>query len=93
MLEFYETLQEKDINLGKMNVEQLSAIQLNSLLNLNTIFSNYDCFIYIDNDKNIIVTSDYRDQDVIRDTKFRNGWITKHIDLVFGEINDIKENE
>lgn len=85
--QLYEICSTKDVNLGKIDVSKLTVKQLNTLMSLNS----YSLIFYINDDSDLIMTTSFRDQKNERQTKFKNHWITMHIDFLFGKIDGTQE--
>lgn len=87
----YETLNDRDVNLGKVDLSTMTNKQINCLMSVNGGFRNYQCMCFLNEDMELIVTTQYRYQEEHQSTRYRVDWMTMMIDFVMGKQEDRKE--
>lgn len=79
----FEKVYERDIVLGKLDMAKLSMKQLNTLFSLQATFSSQHMRLYFDESGTLVLTNQYRYQDV-RDThELAWCYMTMGLDFIF----------
>jgi len=89
----YEILNERDINLGKINFAEMTNKQINCLMGVNSGFAHYRSMCFLNDDMELILTTQYRYQEEHQKTRYRVSWMTWMIDFVMGKRQDIGDDE
>lgn len=84
----YEELNKRDINLGKVDLSSMTNKQVNCLMGVNSGFGNYQCRCFLNEDMELIATTQYRYQEEHQSTRYRVDWMTMMIDFVMGRRGD-----
>lgn len=93
MTKLYYELNDRDVNLGKIDLSKMTNKQINCLMGVNGGFRNNFCMCFLNENMELIVTTQYRYQEEHQDTRYRVDWLTMMIDFVMGRREDLKDEE
>lgn len=83
MSELMERVHEHDIVLGQLDMNKMSPIKWNTLLAIQQSFSRQYLRLYVNEENGLVLSTDYRYNEIRDKHQIATGWMTVGLDFIF----------